>query len=425
VNSINMMSLRPVALALVVGLTLGVATTAHAGEDDTPLYLSVAHSILRDSNFSRNSERQAETVNSTALLFGIDKAYGRQTYSGTAKLSKNKYAHFGGLLNNDGKDVTGLVSSEFLRDWKVTVGGNYAETLNQVQDNGNAVSRVVRNIKTYRDGNVALQYGLGGQYAVVVNYDANRVGYSATSYQYNNATQHGNGVKLFYFSSDLLYYTLGQRLVRTHYPLNDANQGTNDSNTDLAVNWQVTGLSKLNALVTRRSTEYISLSGQSVKGWTGNLNWNYTPAGLLSYGVGFQRATGSDRAQNNTDKGLGLNQNQAINNNNVNTTLSLVGKAQLTGKTSMALNYGITRYAIDNESVNTLCDAFGHCDAGAPGVSVQSSSVSHNTTLSLNYAATRSVNFGCSYMRFDQTPGANRIAYDGHSIDCNASLTIQ
>ncbi|TAK93219.1 MAG: hypothetical protein EPO09_13355 [Aquabacterium sp.] len=422
-------SLRPVALAVAAGLSLGAMAPAQAGEDDTPLYLSLAHDITRDSNFSRDSNRQAETINSTALQVGIDKAYGRQTYTGSAKLSKLKYAHYGDLLNNDGKDINGEVASEFLRDWRVAVGGAFNQNLNEIQNNQDVTDRVSRNIRTYRDGNIALQYGVGGLLAVMANYDTNKTGYSADRYKNNESTQHSNGLRLTYYSTDLFNYFIGQRLVRTNYPNNLYNKQIDDANTDVGANWQVTGLSNLNATLTRRTSVFSSTHDQPVHGWTGGLNWRYTPAGIVTYGVGLQRATGADRAKSssatiNAD-GLTL-KDYSVNNNSVNTILSLMAKAQLTGKTSLTTNYGLTRFAVDNKNVNMQCNSQGNLpscsDTGVPAD--QSSSIAHVTTLGLNYAATRSVNLGCSYQKYSQTVGAGRVAYDGHSVDCSASLTI-
>lgn len=418
-NSNNWMSLRPVALAVAVGLSLGLVATAQAGEDDTPLYLSAAHSISRDSNFSRDSNRQAETVNSTAVQVGIDKAYGRQTYRGSAKLTKSSYAHYGDLLNNDGKNVNGTVSSEFLRDWKVTVGGNYTENLNQIQDNNNNGNRVVRNIRKYRDGNLALQYGIGGLYNIVASYDSNKLNYSAPSYQNNNANQHGSGLRAVYNSTDLLNFGLGYRLVRTRYPLSQTPYTVTDRNVDFSTNWQVTGLSNLGATLTRRNSTYSSDPDRTVRGWTGALDWTYQPTGLVVYSVGLTRQTGSDRFTNPNQFTVQNANVSALNaNNNVTTGLNLSANMKVTGKTTLTAGYNLTRYSVDNTV--TLLNA----PSGYYYTPNSSSSVAHMTTLGANYAFTRAVKLGCSYQKYNQTEGANRIGYDGHSVDCSASLTI-
>ncbi|WP_329694213.1 hypothetical protein [Aquabacterium sp.] len=424
-------SLRPVVLAVVVGLSMGAAGLAHADEEDTPLYLSVAHSITRDSNFSRDSRSQGETVNVTALQAGIDKAYGRQTYRGSAKVSKYNYAYYGDTLNNDGKDLDGTFSSEFLRDWRVTADGTYTENLNQVTDNNDAANRVVRNIRTYRDGNLAVQYGIGGLYSLTAQYDANKLKYSAPTYRVNDANQHTTGLRATYNSTDMLNFGLGYRLVRTHFVSRADDESQKDRNIDFTTNWQVSGLSNLNATLTRRNTVYSSDPDRTVRGWTGGLNWLYTPSGLMTYGVGLQRATGADRTKNDKLIKGTLLSSLNTDNNNVSTTLDLSARMKVTGKVNAYVAYNLTRYAIDNQNVGTVpqCTVNGSgvivsCVAVPGDSSDRSSSMFHSTTLGMNYAATRAISLGCSYKRYDQSPGANRIAYDGHSVDCSASLTI-
>ncbi len=429
-NSLTMF-LRPIALAVSVGLSVGVVGRAQAGEDDTPLYLSLAHSLSRDSNFSRNSDRQAETINSTALQVGIDKAYGRQVYRGSAKLSKSKYAHYGDLLNNDGKNVDGLVASEFLRDWRATASGAYAENLNQVTDNNDPANRVVRNIRAYRDGSLAVQYGVSGLYALVATFNTNSLKYSAPSYQINNANQRSTGLRAIYNSTDRLNFGLGYRRVRTHFPVGRGNEVEIDRNVDFTTNWQVSGLSNLNATLTRRNSIFSSDPDRTVRGWTGGLNWLYTPSGLISYGVDLQRATGADRTT--TDRTLNGAVVSTLNteNNNLSTTLGLSARAQLTGKVSGSVVYNLTRYAIDNNNLGTKpqCTVNGSgqlsCVAVPADSSDSSASLFKSLSFGLTYAMTRSVNLGCSYQRYDQSRGATRIAYDGYSFDCNGSLTIQ
>lgn len=423
-NSNNMMSLwpslRPVALAVVVGLSLGAAGSARAGEEETPLYLSLAHQISRDSNFSRDSERQAETINSTAVLAGIEKAYGRQTYRGSVKLAKSRYAHYGDQLNNDGKDVDGSVSSEFLRDWRVTIGGSYNENLNKIQDNNATGNRVTRNIRTFRDGNLALQYGVGGMFAVAATYDANKLSYSAPSYQRNNANQHANGLKFTYFSTDLLSFGVGQRLVRTRFPVNRDGETQSDNNIDLFTNWQVSGLSFVNAVVTRRRSVFGSDPDHTIRGWTGNVNWQYIPDAFWTHSLGWTRQTGADRQIDTWTVQGGANKNntELVNRdlNEVTTTLNYMARLKPTSKISLTGNYNLARYSRDNAYLYQTSNNLSSTESD--------SSLLRTITLGASYAVTRAVNLGCSYQKYKQTEGAERIGFDGHSVDCTASVTI-
>lgn len=413
----SIMSLRPVAAAV---LSLGVLASGHAvaGEDTTPLSLTVAQYLSHDSNFSKDdSNRSAETVGTTVGRIAFDKSYGRQTYRASAKLSAQRYKNFD-QLNNDGKDVNGSFTTELLRDWLVNANGTYSESLNTVQDNVGA-NRLVRNIRKYRDGGLTVRYGNGGTWAVEGSYDSNRQSYSLDSQRYQNANQTGKGLRVIYFASDVLNYSLGMRRVETDYPLNTSYSKISDRNIDLSTSWQVTGLSNLNATFTRRSTSYTpsDISGNS--GWTGSLNWGYTPHGIVSYNVGFSRATGTDRQK---FSGVVGGDNATFLNSNNTVTTNLVGsaRAQLTGKLTLNVSQTVTRFKVDRSQVSEF-EVLTELNGTASAVS---GSYYHASTISMDYAAMRSLSLGCSYQRYSQGKDVYRRLYHGNSIDCNANFTI-
>lgn len=413
------MSLRPVALAVLAGLTALNAGLAYADDEETPLSLTLAHSITRDNNFSRNEQKQGETVNTTSLRLGLDKSYGRQTYQGAAKVAASRYAYYGDKLNNDAKDVTGSVTSGIASNWVASVGGAYSEDLVPIQNN-RIDNRVVRNIRTYRDGNVAVQYGNGGLWALVGTFDTNKQQYSDDTYKSQNANQNGTGLKAIYYSTDLLNFGLGGRVVRTSYPVGRSGLTVTDKNIDLSTDWRVTGLSKFEAVLTRRNTSY-SNDTVNVSGWTGSLNWVYTPRGLVNYNVGMSRTTGSDRQktgaahlESNGDIAVG---SQDYASDTVTTALNLAAYLRATGKLTFSARHDIARYAQDTSTTTTAGSYFALSGG-------QYHSIRHTTTLGSNYAISRALNLGCSIQAYSQTKDLNRPEYDGRSVDCNASFTL-
>jgi hypothetical protein len=403
------LSLRPLAASLVAVLA-ALSSPAFAGDEDTPLSLTLSHDISRDSNFSRDASRQGETINTTGLRFALDKAYGRQTYALGARWTKSQYAHFGDTLNNDGKDLTATVTSGIASNWLVTLGGSYSQNLNPVQDNQGS-SRIIRNIKTSRDGNLAVQYGNGGRWALVGTYDANKLTYSQDQYKFQNADQHSTGLRAIYYSSDVLNFGLGARSVSTHYPLNPSNETIRDKNIDLSANWQLTGLSNLDAYISRRNSTVSSNSSRHIKGWTGALNWAYSPQGLLSYGFNAARTTGNDRSKVNTfDSSTNSNGVGSATYNNVTTSYTLSSQLKATAKLNFGLSYGITQYRVDNSVDATSLD--------------NSNRIYHSTRLSGNYAVMRNVGLGCSLTVYSQTADQFRPKYDGRVYGCNANFTL-
>lgn len=413
----SIMSLRPVAVAV---LSLGVLASGHAvaGEDDTPLSLTLAQYLSRDNNFAKDdSFKVGETVSTSVAQVGFNKAYGRQTYRASAKLSAQRYKNYD-QFNNDGKDVSGSFATEFLRDWLISANGAYNESLNAVQNNA-GTDRFVRNVKKYRDGGFSVQYGNGGTWAIAGSYDSNKQTYSNDAQKYQDANQTTKGVKAIYFASDVLNYSFGTRRVVTNYTdPRSPYVRVADKNIDLSTNWQITGLSNLSATITHRSTSYTpdDLAGSS--GWTGSANWGYTPQGLVSYNFAFSRTTGTDRSMSSQYSGLLVSK---INSDTVTTTVGASARAQLTGKVAATLGYSVAHFEIDR---NTLTS--GAFSGLFPGAGSQAtSSYNHTASLGLEYAALRSLSMGCSYQRYSQGADVYRLyRYHGNSVDCNANFTI-
>jgi hypothetical protein len=414
-NATDLISRRPVSVAVCLSLLVLASGAARADDEDTPLYLSVSHRITRDTNFSKDAQKQGETINDTSLKVGIDKAYGRQRYRGEAAVTHHDYAHYGDALNNNSKSVSGTVSSGIASNWLVTLDGSYDESLNAIQNNTSTNERVVRNIRKYSDANVTVQYGNGGRWAVVGSMDTNKLRYSQDAYRYQNADQNSGGLKLVYYSSDLLNFGLGARQASTTYP-NYQNGNTEETvdtdSVDLSANWRVTGLSDFNGFYSRRKSSY-DVNQHDARGWTAGVGWRYTPRGLLTYHAGYSRATGNDRYASAYQWLVLLNAD--VNYNTVTTTYNLGADYQLTGKVTLGLDYTQSHYATDNETIVVLSFLNN---------STSNNSMYSNLAFNANYAYSRSVKLGCGINQYKQTRDATRISYDGRSANCFASLTI-
>lgn len=428
-------SLRPVAAAV---LSLGVLASGHAvaGEDDTPLSLTLSQTVNRDSNFGRNDQRIVpETVFNTSGNLKLDKQYGRQNYHAGLQLSKLQY-HNNPQLDNDAKNFDGSFSTEIAQNWLVSANGLYSEALNPIENNS-AVDRVQKNIRKYRDGGFSVQYGNGGTWAIAGSFDKNKQTYSADSQSWQDADQKTVGAKAIYFATDLLRYSLGMRRVVTQYPgyPDRISYGqVVDRNIDASIDWQITGLSKLSATLTRRSTSYTPDTIAGSKGWTGEAGWIYTPRGIVSYDFGFSRTTGTDRSigganvvytGSNPDIQNAL-QNRAIavtgakiNNDTITTSISAGARAQLTGKINVSYTYSLTNFKVDR-SIDLTRSDYQAVPSAAPN-----SSYNHQNVVSLYYAAMRTLGFGCSYHTYSQGEDIYRVyRYHGRSFDCNASFTL-
>ncbi len=433
-------SLTPARALTLAVHTLGLLACGQAaaagGSEKLPFYLSASQTVLRDSNFSRTDKAQAETVSSTAALLGFSKAYGRQQFDLNTQYAINRYAHYKEALDNDSKQMNGSVSSQFLANWQLSLGGSYSQNLNPIKDNVN-VERVVKNIRTYNSRNIALRYGLDSLWSVTLTGDANSVRYSRQAYRGFEADQQSASVRVNYYPTNTLVWGLAYRPVKTHYVNSSADRTINDHNIDVSANWLVTGLSKVDATFTRRRTTYSDDNLASTRSWSGSLGWRYTPGGLFSYTLNASRYTGTDRV-NTQFSGFDVNEANARRDTvNLSTNFSASIAAAFTAKTSMRLSHGLSKNRYNYTSVanfsgqaeqaqilgiplsDFLCTFQGYCNTQFEVRSIQ-----HTTGLTLTYVPMRAVSTQCDLQVYSQTRDRYGIRYQGRSLGCSVTATL-
>jgi hypothetical protein len=408
-------------LLLALGAAL-ISGVAWGGEDTNPLFLTASETLMRDSNFSRTDVPQPETTSSTALQFGVNKDYGRQNYRLNAQVSANRYAHYKELLNNQSNLINGGFRTDFLRNWQLNLGGSDNRSLNPIKDNLYG-DRVIKNVRKYRDGNGSLRYGLDGDWSVTANIDRNHVDYSEPTYFFQNARQKSRGVKVDYYATDALSYGLGWRYVNTYYPVNRDNLTISDRNLDLSTTWQVTGLSSLSAVLTRRSSGYSTDDTKRNKGWNGSLNWGFTPQGLLNYSLSASKTTGTDRQTDTFSDAAGAKKVSTLNNS---TNYRAQASARVTAKTVLSYSYGLTKtgYNYSNLGAASFIDSDGNVQQIVFNDRQSNRNVSHVSTFSVQVSPIRSVSTQCNLQLYSQTRDQNNFRYQGREFDCTASFTI-
>ena len=416
--------LRPLALAILTGLAAAVVSPAFAGEDDSPLSLTLSDRLMRDSNIGKNQSNQADTINTTSVTLGLDKSYGRQNYKLAATAGLARYSRTTDL-NSDSKNLNGSFSTEIMRNWIVRANGLYDEGLNQIQNN-QTNKRLEKNIRKYRDGGFSVQYGNGGTWAIAGTHDGNKTSYSLQDA--DNTTQDSNGLRAIYLSSDALSFSFGGRNVKTIFP-NRSNSNQTDKDIDLSSDWQITGLSMLNATLTKTRTSTNQGQAKTVGGWGGSLSWAYTPHGLMSYNLQLNRSRGTDRRQGLVAANVGFFQVQDTQYGVTDTlTNSLVASAKLQATAKVSFSSSLTLVKYQQQDNNT------YLNGRFAETSAKSKSEYGAGTFGLAYAATRFLNTGCSYSRYGQSrqlaDDGNGTVYEirpkfiGYSFDCNVSFTL-
>lgn len=401
-STLNLVQLTAVAAAAVCC----VASRAE------PLTLTASHNLTHDSNFARTETPISDTINTTSLQLDLDKKYGRQTYSGSAQISAVRYNQYGKLLNNDAKDVTAGFSTELLSNWRVLLDGAYGESLNQFENNKSS-DQVVRNIRTTKNAQGQIVYGVSGIWAVVGSAGKSTLAYSVPAYFYLNYRQDNQGLKAVYYSSDLLNYGVGVRHVSSQYTSNG--ERIDEKNLDLSTDWNVTGLSQLRATLSWTDSERkVVQAGRNYKGVTGFLNWNYTPHGLMSYGVSLYRTSNSDQFNTNyksLDLSSGALTDKTAQNSLNNRTTSATAYARLAATAKLALTASTTwkHFNVDNDVL-----------AGVQ----RSTSNYHSYSLNAGYAVERWMKLSAGVTRYDQSKDTTRNQYSGHAVNVVASFML-
>lgn len=421
----NTVARRAAAGAAMAACSVVVALPSVGCAESLPLSLTLSQNLRRDSNLLRTTEARSDTVSTTAVQGVFNKAYGRQTYRASARFARARYDRFN-LFDNDAKDLGASFSSEFASNWVTTLNANDSTNLNAPQDNP-ANNRLLRNVRRYRNVGGTVQYGNGGTWAVLGSFDTNRLSFSEDLFQFQNSRQTSQGLRLIYNATDLLSFGMGPRWVRTRYPNNAAIGETKDQNLDFTVNWRVTGLSSLNALVSRRESEQ-GITGRSVNSVTGSLGWSYTPRGRIAYGVNLTRATSADRFQETQPLFILGNSLRTVQNvalDTITTSLNLSASAPITGKISTGVSYGLTRFEQNSARGRAVTNIPVVDDfLGNNASSSSSNSQLQSLTWSTNYAAYRWLGVNCALQFYKQSAGVGRPRFDGHSVDCGASFTL-
>ncbi len=393
------------ALAALMALAAGAGSV---GAEELPLYLTLSQSLTRDSNLLRdNNDRRSDTISVTTVAGGLSKAYGRQNYRVSASASRSTYRE-NQQFDNDGYAVSGELASEVGANFKVTLSGSASQFLPNFEDQAN---RLVRNTERGRQAAIDVRYGLYGRWSVNAG-----ASYSKVDFQVNtdeNKTSDSVFAGIRYLPSDLAY--IGLTLYRTDTDVPNrrlvgvATRGETIERNSLSVDtvWQVTGFSRLSARLAATSEKHPQDRRRDFNGLTGSASWNFTPAGKVSYALNWVRDT--------SNEGLGLiNASSAYaTNKRLTNNLSATATWQATSKVKLNAGYSFAEYREDQ-------DIFGSSLVGGTDQTGRYSALS----LGVSYQPIRAVGLGCDMQRYDRTQSAFSRAYDGNSVACRASFTI-
>lgn len=397
------------ALAALMALAAGAGSV---GAEELPLYLTLSQSLTRDSNLLRdNNDRRSDTISVTTVAGGLNKAYGRQNYRVSASASRNAYSD-NKQFDNDGYAVSAEVASEVGSNFKVTLNAGASQFLPNFEDQFN---RTTRNTERNRQASVDVRYGLYGRWSVNAGASYSKVDYQVTESENKTSQSVFAGVR--YLPSDLAY--IGLTLYRTDTELPNRRLVTTTAvgediertSLNLDTVWQVTGFSRLSGRLGVTSEKHPQDRRRDFDGLTGSASWTFTPAGKATYALSWVRDTNNEGGGTfNSTAGKLFSANKRLTN-----SLSATATWQATAKIKLNANYTHAQYEEDSELLL----------AGVTPVSSDEQTGRYNAvSLGVSYQPLRSVGLGCDMQRYDRTASVFSRAYDGNSVACRASFTI-
>lgn len=404
-----------------------------AGDDDTPFSLKLSETVLYDTNYSRTTEKKAEVISSTAVELGINKPYGRQTYTGSGRFAFDKHKNYQ-EQDNRNYDVDLGFNTGIASNWSLSANGSASESLTPVENNALG-DRLAKNTRSYRGTGLSLRYGVSGRWAMVGSVSASKTSYSLASAQYQNQSQGSGGLRLIYSTSDLLNFGVGGSMVKSRYPnrlINGISEEVTQHSLDFSTDWQVTGFSVLSAVLSLAENKYKSDPTIKFSGVTGRMNWKYTPSGLTSYELSLSRSTDDDSTttfertgSTYFDPKLGqfigaLPADSRFHN----LTTSLEGTVRWMPTAKLSFNAGLAWRQFEVSREQTVFNQ---------SVPARETSSNHTAiSLGSDYQYSRALGFGCNYQHYKQgaesdpsvTYGNPRVPYAGNQYNCTASFKI-
>lgn len=391
---------KPALLAVMVSALM--LPSAQAQEDDLPLFLTASQTFTRDSNLFRDdNNKQSDTISSTALRLGVNKAYGRQNYRLDVTASRNSYSEF------DQFNYNGLVSSgEFLTDigshFRLTASAAASETLPKFEDS--EANRNGRNTLRVKRGGLDLRYGLYGRVSMNMGYNQADQKYRITTSDNRESDTWNAGVR--YQPTDLMFYGLNYSQTDTKFVDRVNEEQVQRRNLSLVANWRVTGFSVLSGSMGYTRERYEKDPAADFNGVTGSAAWTFTPAGKVSYRLNWLRDT-NNQGGYTAAGGLATISQQRLTNQ-----FSASASWQATSKISANLQLAHIRY--DEEESNT----------SELNPDTSQSGRLNSVSLGVDYQPLRSVSVGCDVQRYDRTRSKFSRAYSGRSMSCSVGFTL-
>jgi exopolysaccharide biosynthesis operon protein EpsL len=240
--------------------------------------------LLRLSDDTPEGFQRSDRARQAQAGVSVERPFGRQLLTGTAKVSRVTFDHYD-QLDYNGKDLNADLAWQLGNRWSGHLGGTYVETLTPFSD----TSTSQRNLRTTRGVNATANWRFHPSWRL-------RGGYTRNTYAYELAIQQVNDrdTDLIEFGGDYLARSgstagLVARQIKGKYKKprqvggvvldNDFTQNELKAN----ISWLVSGVTQVTVLAGYAKREYDVFQARDSSGFNGRAGVRWAPLGKVSF----------------------------------------------------------------------------------------------------------------------------------------------
>jgi hypothetical protein len=411
------MNRKQLPALLLAGMLAGITQA-----DPNPYYLGASLGWQHDSNLLRLGDNQAapagrqkaDSITTVSLLAGLDQSIGRQHLFGNLTAGHNSLANNPIYNNNSYTLATGL-------DWETAkrISGTlrYNASRNLAQFNADLLGLVTTqsNIQNSRQFNAGFKLGMDTEFSFDAGAGHKSVDYSATAYASRVFREDSLSLGMHYKPSAVSLFGVSLRNAKGRYPTFFANgDGTFDADRftrrdiDFTAFYRASGVSSFSARVSPGKISYDISSVRDFSGITGQLLWDWQPAGKLHLRTSLMREPGQD-----SYFFASLVPDSTVEYSRISNSANLRADYELSAKISLSAKLGWI-----HRSLTQQLDPFG--------VSISGSEQSTLLSLGAVWTPLRSLQLSCNLSN-QRRGGAAPLSSDlrDTTVSCYAQGTIQ
>jgi hypothetical protein len=398
-------------LALILAACWAQQTQAQTDET-APFYVGGSLGVTRVTNVYRQADAtNDDTVVSVGLLGGLDQRFGRQRVLVDGSIQDNRYSN-NRDLNNLSYSLHTALNWQTIGDLSGIVSAKSDRSLADFNIGNGATPIFKKNTERNDEYQALARLGMATRYSLEAGWLYKRREFSAPEYDRFTYNQNTGSLGVYAMPGGNLRLGLVARHTKgqnPRYPVGILNPGTSQAELieapndftrndfDLTARWEAGGRSTLNARISRSRTNNSLDILPDFSGTTGALGWDLQATAKLKFNLQYSRDTGQESAI------------RAADVNRIYTTWQLGASYALTSKVTASANALDRRTRRSNGAATEVFDAF---------------EASRTYNLSLRWAFSRGISFGCQYDHASRDSSVPQYVYSANSYGCTAQAIL-